>query len=230
MRTAFGTVAAAIALTWAGSAQAQSDPTRDYEKVAVQKRKYILANEIKLSIGTLPLDPYEKGIGGSLSYTRHFNQYLAWEVFSGTFTYLYDTGLKEQLVDVFGQDPNEFAGPRMVFTTGVELTPFYGKWAFLNDGVTRHAFLIGGYGGVVFGDREDFASSPTGGPTTLGDIRPALGPGLGYRLYISQNWSARLDWRTLLTIRSEQVEEEGSGVDVTMLINLSLSWNFGADI
>lgn len=226
MRMAIQAAVVAVTAMVTSTALAQNESA--YQKVAVQKRKYVLANELKLSVGVLPLDPYEKGYSASLSFTRHFNQYWAWEIVSASAALLDDTDLKDQLVDVFGQSPDNFAAPRLVFTTGVELTPFYGKWAFLNDGIVRHSFLVGGYAGVIFGDREEFSGGD--GPTTLGDVRPSVGPGLGYRVFLSQNWSARLDWRTLLSFRFEQVPEEGDDLDVVMLINLSLSWNFGADV
>lgn len=230
MRTAFGIATAALLLGMASAARAQ--PSVGYKKVAIQKRKYILANEIKLSLGSLPVDPFEKGLAASLSYTRHLNQYWAWEVLSTSAAfYLYDTSTKENLVNQFGRDPNNFAGPRLIITSGIELTPLYGKLAFLNDGLVHNSLLVGAYAGVIFGDRENFSGD---GATTLSDFRPSIGPGIGYRVYFSQNLSARLDWRTFFSLKqgfdSPELDGEEPGLTVSMLINLSLSWNFGADV
>ncbi|MEM6860221.1 MAG: hypothetical protein AAF627_05660 [Myxococcota bacterium] len=243
MRALLCTVLLAVT---ASSAQAQG--LASYDEVAVQKRKYQLANELRLSVGTLPIDPYRKGFAGSLSFTRHFNQFLAWEIFHASFSLLTRTDLSEELINVFGANPesNRFAAPRMVLTTGIELTPLYGKWALLNDGQIHHAFIVGGYGGVIFGNRVEERSRAITGfdvSRTLSDVRPSFGPGIGYRVYLNNSFSLRVDTRLLFSIRPDygldptitadpDTGEVPSqfGVDSVLLINLGLAWNFGADV
>jgi len=230
----------------ASSAQAQG--LKSYDEVAVQKRKYQLANEIRLSVGALPIDPYRKGFAGSLSYTRHFNQLVAWEVVHASFSLLTRTDLTDELLNSFGANPesNRFAAPRMILTTGVELTPLYGKWALLNDGQIHHAFIVGGYGGVIFGNRvaeRSFAISGFDVSRTLSDVRPSFGPGIAYRVYLNNAFSFRVDTRLLFSFRPDYgldptvVADPDTGevpsqfgVDSVLLINLGLAWNFGADI
>jgi len=211
----------ALALMWSAPSLAQGD-TAAYQGVAVQKRKFEMANELRLALGILPVDPYQKGYSASLSYTRHFNDYWAWEIVQVTGALLTSTDLRDELIDVFARNPDEFAAPRFAATTGLELTPLYGKWAFLNDAVVHNSLLVGGYAGVIFGDRGDIAE-------TLTDPRPSVGPGIGYRLFINRTWSSRIDWRTFFSFRREVVESEDFGVDVVMLITLSMSLNFGVD-
>lgn len=211
----------ALALTWSATSHAQSD-TSAYQGVAVQKRKFQMGNELRLAVGTLPVDPYQKGFSGSLSFTRHLNDYWAWEIFQVTGILLTSTDLRDELIDVFAREPNEFAAPRFMATTGFELTPLYGKWAFLNDSIVHNSLILGAYGGVIWGDRGDISE-------TLTDIRPSFGPGLGYRIFLSRAWSARVDWRTFASVRPEVVDSDDFGVDLVMLITLSMSWNFGVD-
>jgi outer membrane beta-barrel protein len=235
MRTIIITGIALGAFMLGTSGPALASDVSAYEKVAIQKRRYQLANELRLAVGALPIDPYRKGFSGTISYTRHLTDSLAWEIISASATVLTRTDLTDELVQVFGAraDSSRFAAPRFVLTTGIELTPLYGKWAFLNDSQVNHAFIVGGYGGVIFGNRP-----ATDNPTldefdvgqTLSDIRPSLGPGLGYRLYFSQSWSARVDTRLLFSARPEFQEGDSFQVDAVLLINLGLSFNFGADI
>lgn len=223
MRLQYPSLGAALALVllWSAPSFGQTDASA-YQGVAVQKRKFQMGNELRLALGTLPVDPYQKGYSASLSFTRHFNDYWAWEIVQVTGALLTSTDLRDNLIDVFAREPNEFAAPRFLLTTGLELTPLYGKWAFLNDGIVHNSLLVGGYAGVIFGDRGDLAD-------TIADPRPSVGPGLGYRLFFNRTWSARLDWRTFFSFRPAVVESEDFGVDIVMLITLSMSLNFGVD-
>lgn len=192
------------------------------EKVAIQRRKYLMAHELRLSIGAMPLDAFQKGWTASLSYTVHLNDYFAWEVVQGTFALLSSTNLRDTLIATFAVPPEDFAAPRIVLTTGLELSPFYGKQAMLNDEITHQGLFFGLYGGVMFGDRETFAD-------TLGDLRPAVGLGIGYRLYASKLVSFRFDARGFgaleRAVRSnEEVELEG-----VLLLTISASFNLWRD-
>lgn len=214
-------VVMALALAWSPPSFGQSNPS-SYQGVAVQKRKFQMGNELRLAVGVLPVDPYQKGYSASLSFTRHLNDYWAWEIFQVTGILLDSTGLREELIDVFARDPDEFAAPRFMATTGLELTPLYGKWAFLNKGSVHNSLIIGGYAGVIFGDRGEITE-------TLADPRPSVGPGLGYRIFFSRAWSARVDWRTFASFRPAVVDSEEFSVDLVMLVTLSMSLNFGVD-
>jgi len=213
-------VIAALMISWSDSALAQSGST--YQGVAVQKRKFELANELRLAVGVLPVDPYQKGYSASLSYTQHLSDYVAWEIIQVTGILLESTGLRDELIDVFARDPNEFAAPRFVATTGFEISPLYGKWAFLNDAIVHNCLILGAYAGVIWGDRGELTE-------TLEDIRPSIGPGLGYRIFLNRTWSTRIDWRTYASARPAIVDNEEFSVDLVMLITLSMSLNFGVD-
>ena len=192
------------------------------DKVAIQRRKFQMAHEFRLALGTMPLDAFQKGWTASFSYTMHLNDYLAWEIIQGTFALLTSTNLRDTLISTFAVPPEDFAAPRLMLTTGLELTPFYGKQAFLNDDITHQGLLFGAYGGVLFGDREDFGA-------TLADLRPAAGLGVGYRMFFTKVMSLRFDARGYGALRRAVRANENLQVEAVLLLTLSGSLNLWRD-
>ena len=201
-------------------AAAQSDGPP--ERQAIQRRKYQLNHELRLALGSMPLDAYQKGWSLSLGYTLHLNDYFAWEIFQVTGALLTSTDLRDDLIATFAIPEEDFAAPRFMVTTGVEVAPFYGKQALLNDPVGHQQLLIGAYAGFAFGDRGDFA-------TTLEDFRPLIGAGIGYRLFVSRNLSLRLDARDFASFRRAIRNNESFQVENILLLTLSASFGFGGD-
>ena len=192
------------------------------ERQAIQRRKYELDHELRLSIGTLPLDAYQKGWSLSLGYTLHLSDYVAWELFQVTGALLTSTDLRDELVDFFAVPEEDFAAPRALVTTGLEIAPLYGKQSFLNDPVGHQQLLIGIYAGVAFGDRGDFAS-------TLEDVRPLIGAGIGYRVFVTRQFSMRLDVRDFASFRRAIRDNEEFEIENVLFITLSTSFSFGGD-
>jgi outer membrane beta-barrel protein len=201
-----------------GSAFAEPEP----ERVAIQERKFRLFHEVRGGVGTMPLDAFQKGWTFSLSYTYHFNNYLSWEVAQFTGAYLTSTNLRDSLIDQFAVPPEDFSAPRLMATTGLEFSPFYGKQAILNDGILHHSLLGGIYTGLVFGDRGALGD-------TLTDVRPAIGLGLGYRLYSSKLISMRLDVRDFVTFRRPIRDDESFEAENVLIMSVSLGFNLWRD-
>jgi hypothetical protein len=200
------------------SAHAQEEEDR----AAIQRKKYLMAHELRLSVGAMPVDPFEKGWSASLAYTVHF-EYISWEIFQITGAFLLtNTDIKDELIDTFAIPPEDFAAPRFVATTGLEAAPFYGKQALFNGAILHQSLLIGLYGGVIFGDRETIAD-------TFGDVRPCLGIGLGWRFFVDEAISFRLDVRDFVDFRRAIRANEKFDVENVLLATLSLSFNFGRD-
>lgn len=212
---------AAVALCAAAapvSALAEEGP----EPQAIQERKFQLFHEFRFAAGSMPLDPYQKGWTLSLSYTTHFDEVWSWEVVQLTGALLSSTNLRESLIDQFAVPPEDFSAPRLALTTGIEISPFYGKQALMNDRIVHQALLGGIYAGVVFGDRPSFGD-------ILGDVRPAVGFGLGYRLYGDALLSFRFDARNLVTFRRAIRANEDFKVENVLLLTLSVSFNLWRD-
>src|SRR5262245_19388400 len=151
-----------------------------------------MAHELSLSVGSLPLDAFQRGWGLGLAYTIHFDSGVSWEVVHVLGAALTSTELRDELIDTFAIPPSDFNAPKFMATTGVELSPIYGKQVFLNDTVVHQSIFVGLHAGVIFGDRETMSE-------TLQDLRPALGVGLGYRVYMTKEMSVRFDVRDFLS-------------------------------
>lgn len=213
-------VALLLALFTEGRAWAEEDAQDT--RIAIQRRRFNMAHELRLSLGSMPVDAFQKGWTGSLSYTQHFNNYFAWEVVQVTAAALVSTNLRDNLIDTFAVPEEDFAAPRFMATTGLELTPIYGKQAFLNDDVVYQALIVGAYGGVIFGDRGGIGD-------TLGDFRPSIGGGIGYRLYTSDLLSFRADIRDFLSFRRAIQTNETLRLENVLFITLSVSFNLWRD-
>ncbi len=210
-----GSIAALLCLV-AGSAPAAEPAVSG----AVQARKYGTRHELRLAVGTMPLDPFQKGFTAGLAYTYHLSPHLAWEVLEVTGALLDPTSLYEELVGTFARRPDEFSAPRLLLSTGLELSPMYGKQVLFNRDTVHGAVVLGAYAGLFFGDRPTFDEM-------LEDLRPALGGGLGFRIYASSWLSARFDGRLFAALRRALREGEPEGVETVGLFTLSASFGFG---
>src|SRR5687768_15470856 len=101
----------AIAVLAATSLLPLSATAEEPERQAIQRKKYVMAHELRLSLGAMPVDPFEKGWSASLAYTVHFD-YVAWEIFQLTGALLTSTDLKNDLIDTFAIPPEDFRAPR----------------------------------------------------------------------------------------------------------------------
>ena len=203
------------------SMPAGAEPLEDTPaRVVIQERKNGSSEEIRIAIGSMPLDPFQKGWTGSLSFTHHFNDRWAWEVLQLTAALLSSTSLRDELLLTFARRPEEFAAPRLMATSGLELTPAYGKQVFANRSTIYEALIVGIYAGVIFGDRSDISESLT-------DIRPSVGGGLGFRVYLNPNISTRLDARIFASLRPAFLNGESAEVETVALFTLSVSFGFG---
>ena len=199
----------------------EEDAASDAPRVAIQRPKYQMAHELRLALGVMPLDAFQKGYTGSLSYTLHFG-YVAWEVFQVTAAHLTSTDLRDELIDTFAIPEDDFNAPRFMATTGIEIAPIYGKQAFLNDDVFHQGVLLGVHAGVIFGDRGKLSE-------TLSDLRPAVGAGIGYRLFLSKTVSARIDFRDFISFRRAIQANDRAEVENVLLITGSISMNLWRD-
>lgn len=190
--------------------------------IAIQRPKFLMAHELGLSLGSMPLDAFQKGWSLGLSYSIHFTEYFSWEVLDARIAALVSTNLRDSLIDTFAIPPEDFNAPRLMVTTGLQLAPIYGKQVFLNDTVVHQSVYLGAHAGVIFGDRETFGD-------TLSDLRPAIGLGIGYRVFLSKSFSVRFDFRDFLSFRRAIKSNETADIDNVMLISGSISLNFWRD-
>lgn len=204
----------------AALAPAVADAAEPSTGRVIQVRKYGFTDELRLSVGTMPLDPFLKGWTFSLAHTRHLSDFWAWETLHVSGALLTSTSLRDRLVGSIGVLPRKFSAPRLVVTTGIEATPLYGKQVLFNRDTAHVAALVGLYGGVMFGDRETFEE-------TLEDVRPSLGGGIGFRAYLTPAISTRLDARLFASLRFEVEPEDRVELETVALITWSISLGLG---
>ncbi len=191
--TLFVALVCSCALT--ASAGAADDGEEYREKSVygpIQKRLYDLDNELSLGFAYLPLNPYYKGYGVSLSYTYHFNHLLALELFRVGWSWNLDTPLKTKLVEQM-PDVSLEQFPAVVFfeNTNLVLKVLYGKQTLLNRAVLHFEVFV--TAGAAFVFRNPF------NVTDLDDenIRLDFGvnAGVGFRFWLDPTWSMRVDLR-----------------------------------
>ncbi|MEO1483582.1 MAG: outer membrane beta-barrel domain-containing protein [Myxococcota bacterium] len=179
----------------------------------IQNRKYDLTNELSVLGGGFFVDPYYKGVTGTLAYTLHLSDFWAWEVVSGTYSFNFDTTLKDEIQRVAraqGQVVPEFAEIEWMATSRLVLKPIYGKQAIFNTEVMHvEAFLAAGPAVLSRVDGE--ASIAIGG-----DV------GGGFRFWISEVVAVRLDIAQLLYF-------EGSNFETDLRLHLGFSFNLRSE-
>lgn len=164
---------------------------------AVQNREYRTLHEFHASVGTIPADPYTKGLTLGGGYAWHVNDLWAVE---GHYSWVFNfsSSLRDKLEGNFAIPSTRFDKFKMFGKLGTLFKPLYGKLAWLNDSQVYGEFYLSLYAAVAQlegGERTD--DYPQGKPERL-----AFGgsPGFGIRGYINRYLSARLDVSWLLLV------------------------------
>ena len=172
-------IAAAIGTTQKAWADAGS--SRGGTLYSVEKRNILGHHEIALSIGTLPMDAFGKGLTLQGTYTYHFNQLFGWEVVSGIYSFTIGTGLEEELRERFQVEAESEPTIVALLDSNFVFKPLYGKIAVLNDTlITSELFFVAGPALSFFDDN----STPVG-----------LDAGFGMRFFVGRYFSFRFDIR-----------------------------------
>jgi outer membrane beta-barrel protein len=209
MRALIFTLAFAIA----GAAAAQVDEYVDDDtRGVIQNRKYKLGHEITLSAGTLPLDPFFKGLTAGGRYTFHINDWHAVEV-SGHYSYNLDSYLTEQLIQNFGVQRQDLPGLIAVVDLNYVVKPFYGKFALANRTLLYQEVFFDVGGTFSYWSDESFRLGP--------DI------GGGIRFFITPWFSLRGDIRNAIVFNNIPLISEEYSIDPVLYLGLGASLNFG---
>ncbi len=210
-------------LLWATPAVAQIPgiPALDEEEAEVleaqdqviQNRKYDLTSELTILGGGFLVDPYYKGATASAAYTVHLSDFWAWEVVQGTYSFNFDTSLKNEIQRVaFAQGlvVPEFAEITWAATSRLVLKPLYGKQALFNKEVIHiEAFIAAGP--AVLSRSNTDASFAIGANV-----------GGGFRFWITEVMAFRVDIAQLLYL-------EGSNFETDLHLQAGLSFNLKSE-
>ncbi len=181
--------------------------------VVIQNRKFKMAHELTLQGGVLPLDAFAKGITASGRYTLHFDDFHAWEIGAGTFALNVDTGLKDQLINVHGVEPEALAALQLTLESNYVMKPFYGKVALFNQALLyAEIFAVVGI---------------TASYWTDGSWRPGPDVGVGARFFVSEWFAVRADIRHAVVFNGIPLSDPNATVDGVMYLGIGASFNVG---
>ncbi|MEE2789315.1 MAG: outer membrane beta-barrel domain-containing protein [Myxococcota bacterium] len=170
--------------------------------LAVQNRKHTETHEFTAYVGVLPMDAFTKGLTLSGSYTLHFSDLIGWEVGQFFYSQPFETDLESEL-RAFDLKPTPFERVEQFVTSNVVFKPLYWKGAWLNSALSYGEFFLTAGGGYGWLTRTE---------------RPVASFGGGFRMYVNQFLSFRLDLRDLLFISENDTQNElwvGLGVSIS---------------
>ncbi len=189
----------------------------------IQNRKYELAGELNLAMGTFPADAYYKGYSASVGYTYHFGDFFAWELAQFTYSYNRETSLKvevDRIARELGQVGNRapaFPEIQWVVSSRGVIKPLYGKQALFNTEVVH----VEGYLGI--GPALLFVADL---PTNDGSFRDGYAFGAdftaGLRFWLGDVTSLRIDIGELVYATTKA----SSGVEFSQSLHLSVGLAF----
>jgi outer membrane beta-barrel protein len=158
---------------------------------AVQNRQYPLGAEFNAAVGTLPMNAYSKGLTLGGGFTWHLSPSWAWEVIQFFYSFSFDTGLKQQLLENFAAQPTSAAFDVVKYLGNTNLTvkPFYGKLAFLNGSIL-HAEIYFTLGFAL----ANYAVS---------SFLPGADGGAGIRFFAGRHFSLRVDVRDYAFLKGQ---------------------------
>ena len=184
---------------------------------AVQKKGYPLKNELYAAVGVLPMDAFYKGVTFGAGYTYHFSHHFAWEVFQFLASSNIDTGLKEDLQNVFSIEPSSFREVKMLANSNVVFVPLYGKMSWLNRQVIQmELYLTAGPGIARY---KEYVRQGAEGYAEENKYSFSANFGMGLRFFLNESFSVRLDLR-------DYVNFIDGGPDHAAYFSLGLGWNF----
>jgi outer membrane beta-barrel protein len=206
-------LAVALVLTAPLAAQEEIADVQEPERIVIQNRKFKLGHELTFAGGTLPLDPFYKGIAGTVRYTWHLNDFNAWEVAGGTYAFNLDSALTEQLLNNFAVSREELPGLLFLVDTNYVMKPFYGKFALANRTLLyQELFLLAGVTG-------SFWSNST--------VRVGPDVGGGIRFFLADWASLRFDIRHAIVFSGIPFVQEDFTLDGVLYLGAGLSFNIG---
>jgi len=227
---AVGLVLALGAAGWSAPAAAISVIGEDQDVEVIQNRTFKMAHELALEVGLLPIDAYYKGVTGTLRYTWHMSPHVGWELFGVSYSWNWDSRLKEALIEEFGANETtdyEFREAVLIAESNFVLKPFYGKMALFNRAILRSEFFLNlGPAYMLF--------TPSSTTFTSGlSHRPGLNYGMGLRLFAAEWFSLRVDLRHYIVLAVDAFFLEQADrrleIDNVLYMGLGGSFNIGYD-
>jgi len=189
------------------------EPKAEETVSVIQNRIYDRYHEVDFLLGYVPDDDFYQAYPIGLSYTYHFNEFIAWEVIRAQGVFNRDRDLKKKLEKEYEVAPTEFDEIKAMVHTNFIFKPTYGKDAVWNDGIMNHeGYLVLGLGAFnyerKYSDGSD--SSETAASVSLG---------IGRKYFIDQTFSINLELRDYITLKE-------SGTENNVYLGIALGYRF----
>jgi len=182
----------------------------------VQERIYDRDHEVGVLLGYIPDDNFHQSFPLGMNYIYHFDDHFAWEVARGQWAFNLDRDIKDQLVDEYSVEPEEFDELQYLLHTSFMIKPTYGKDSIWNSGVINHeGYLSAGIG--LAGYKTEYSFGPSTTETAL-----SLSFGAGRKYFISQSMSINLEVRDLVIFKEDATENN-------VYLGVGLAYRFNMD-
>ena len=181
---------------------------------AIQNRKHVLRHELGVAIGTLPIDAMYKGLTATATYTFHFSNTWAWEVFNVGYSKNFWTSLRKDLEQNWRNPASPQVIPEIQFfgDSNLVFKPFYGKLAYLNRSLVYGEFFL------VAGPAVSWYDTQKDRLAVGGDV------GFAFRVHLTPHWSVRFDVRYY---RFQALVAHHSHGDDVLFLQLGIALNLG---
>jgi outer membrane beta-barrel protein len=187
----------------------------------VQKKRFADEGKHELTLypATVQVNgKYTNHAGSALHYTYHLQENFAFQVMGTYNWYSNESNFNLELIDKVREQAQAASSLLLVWgaQAGVEVTPLYGKFAFLNDSLAQFGVFINGGAGVGATRhliRPEVVNEAAEGrftvPARFGDTgNKFLGSvGGGFRLQFGESYALRMEVRDLIyTARVDKVD------------------------
>ncbi|HZI15862.1 MAG TPA: outer membrane beta-barrel domain-containing protein [Myxococcus sp.] len=187
----------------------------------VQKKRFADEGKHELTLypATVQVNgKYTNHAGSALHYTYHLQENFAFQVMGAYNWYSNESNFNLELIDKVREQAQAASSLLLVWgaQAGVEVTPLYGKFAFLNDSLAQFSVVINGGAGVGATRhliRPEVVNEAAEGrftvPARFGDTGTKfLGSvGGGFRLQFGESYALRMEVRDLIyTARVDKVD------------------------
>ncbi|MBI5481751.1 MAG: outer membrane beta-barrel domain-containing protein [Deltaproteobacteria bacterium] len=205
---------AAAAPAAAGPAEAADGEEDWMSRQAIQNRKHGLRHELGIALGTIPIDPFYKGLCGTAQYTFHFGNSWAWELFNVGYSKNFWTSLRKDLEQNWRNPASPQVIPEVeIFgDSNLVFKPLYGKLAYLNRSLVYGEFYLAAGPAVAWYN------------TRYDRLSVGADVGFGFRVHLSPYWSVRFDVRYY---RFQKLAKKDSTGDDVLFLQLGMALNLG---
>ncbi len=167
-------------------------------------------HEIILYPGAIQVNgKFTQHFGSALSYVYHLHENFGLQLIGQYNWYSRESGFNQELIDKVREEAQAATSLLLVWAlqAGLEVTPIYGKFAFL-DGSLAHFSLVISAGAGLGSTRHQLHHEDASGPATFGDtgLKFVGSVGAGFRVQFGSRFALRLEVRDLAyTARVDRV-------------------------